>query len=616
MSLCDDLLEAIEGESRSGPNLCYDKVFDQIKEARIEDDDSLPAGDWMRAAKKADRVLVIKLAGETLAKRCKDLRLAGWYLESLLRKEGFSQLPGGVELLWKLQTEFWDSVHPEREEDGNLDLRIGALETAANLMGASLKAIPLTRSGFNLIQYQDAKMVGVETPDMSDEKAAARREAIGFGRATGEDLQRAIDGTPKPFYADLDGYLTKGLQALDELDEFQQEKYGDDYPSLGKLKSSIEDVKIVVGTVLAEKRKSDPDVDVGEAEPETEPQEEDYSDESSIDEADDLPVPAVVAPAPRRKAPTAGVPTDEQSAYAQIAAAAEFLRSLNSESPVPYLVCSALRLGETRIADLSNYSFAVAPPTETRQALRRLANDGNWESLLQECLRVMAEPCGRVWLDIHRYAWRAAQETSNYRLAAVVVTTVRGLLTDVPDLAGLIMDDDTPAANAETQQWIVAEILPPVAELPEGTQALERVEPEPIAGAVFVASSNVEKVPDIFDTAVMAVKRGRVAEAINMLVRDSEQQPSGRMRFQRRIQMAQLCLMANQGAVAYPVLRDLSVEMERRSLETWEGAEMLSAPLSLLLKCLDQRKASEQEREAIFERLCRLDPQAALTVRS
>src|SRR5665213_2077659 len=62
MPLHDDLLEPIEGENPSGPNLQYDKIFDQIKEARQEDDESIPSGTWERAIKKADRPLVIKLS--------------------------------------------------------------------------------------------------------------------------------------------------------------------------------------------------------------------------------------------------------------------------------------------------------------------------------------------------------------------------------------------------------------------------------------------------------------------------------------------------------------------------------------------------------------------------
>ena len=192
---------------------------------------------------------------------------------------------------------------------------------------------------------------------------------------------------------------------------------------------------------------------------------------------------------------------------------------------------------------------------------------------------------------------------------------MRALLVDVPDVRAMTLDDDTPAANAETQAWIDAEVLPPVAvaEVSEAASATEP-EPEPVyTPPAPVASLNgVGAAPDIYETALGVLKQGRMGEAIQMLVRDSELQPSGRARFHRRVQMAQLCLAADQAAVAYPVLRDLSSEIERRALETWESGEMLAQPLSLLLRCLHQRKGTEEEREAIFDRLCRLDPQAAL----
>ena len=43
MPLRDGLLDPIDGENPSGPDLRYDPVVDQIKEARREDDDTLPA---------------------------------------------------------------------------------------------------------------------------------------------------------------------------------------------------------------------------------------------------------------------------------------------------------------------------------------------------------------------------------------------------------------------------------------------------------------------------------------------------------------------------------------------------------------------------------------------
>ena len=84
MPVRDDLTEPIPGDNPSGADLYYDKVFLQLKEASFEEEDTLPAGDWGRTPKKADHNLVIKLAGEALAKRSKDIRLANYLLRSSL----------------------------------------------------------------------------------------------------------------------------------------------------------------------------------------------------------------------------------------------------------------------------------------------------------------------------------------------------------------------------------------------------------------------------------------------------------------------------------------------------------------------------------------------------
>ena len=119
MPLREDLLTPIAGENPSGADLYYDKVFDQIKEARREDDESLPEGDMVLAQKKkADHRAVVKLAGDALATRSKDLRLAGWLVESQMRIDGLKVLAPSVELLLALQQTFWPTLHP-MIEDGN-----------------------------------------------------------------------------------------------------------------------------------------------------------------------------------------------------------------------------------------------------------------------------------------------------------------------------------------------------------------------------------------------------------------------------------------------------------------------------------------------------------------
>ncbi|MEO6802074.1 MAG: type VI secretion system protein TssA [Granulicella sp.] len=617
MPLREDLLEPITGDNPSGANLYYDKVFDQIKEARIEDDDTGPAGAWERTAKKADHVLVIKLAGETLAKRSKDLRLAGWLIESLLKKEGLTLLSPCLDLIGKVQEQFWDTFYPEIEEDGNLDLRISSIESIMNRLAVLVQNAAITRSGLSALQFHESRRVGFEPAADTSEKRAARQDSISQGQVTGEDFDISFNATPKVSLVATEAALQDGLTLIDELGRFQEEKYGDDYPSMSKLVTAIETTKQVVTSLLNEKRKTEPDIEEAPPELEEEVVEPEPEPESSA-AADEAPVARQAAAPKTTKAGFSGVPTSPEQAYAAILGCAEYLGSEDVQSPAPYLICSGLRFGETRkVGSSPSPDFAMAPTTETRQAMRRLSNEANWEELTKLCLKTLAEPCARAWLDLHRYTWRAARELGSEAIAVAVATTVRGILLDIPEMRGWMLDDDTPVGNAETQQWIDTEILPPppVVEVEETLPVEEPVSFLPTAVASNGTNADEPKAPEIYDTATELLKRGKTGEAITLLVRDAELQPSGRKRFQRRVQVAQLCMLAKQDPIAYPVLTELSQEIERRGLETWESGEMLAHPLSLLLQCLDQRKASSEDKDALFERLCRLDPQAALGIR-
>jgi type VI secretion system protein ImpA len=623
MPLREDLLEPIAGDNPSGANLYYDKVFDQIKEARTEDVDFGRAGAWERTPKKADHVLVIKLAGETLAKRSKDIRLAGWLIESHLKREGLSLLRPSFELIWKLQEAFWETFYPEIEEDGNLDLRVSGVEGILTRVDSFMRNAAITRSGMSLLQYQDSRRIGFEVDAQSPEKKASRQDAIKQGIVTGEDFDASFAETPKTFYAETEASLEEALTVLDELGRFQEEKYGDDYPNMSRIITTITEVKQVVTVLLNEKRKTEPDV-VEVVEPPTpvEPVVVETPVSAAVPVVQDAAPQVAAQPIPQpvavKSSGFSGTPVSAEQAYAAVLSCAEYLFTENAQSPVPYLVCAGLRFGETRgVGAYPAPDFAVAPTTETRQAMRRLANEANWQELMKLCLKTLAEPCARAWLDLHRYTWRAAKETGSESTAVAVATTVRGLLLDIPEARGWMLDDDTPVANAETQQWIDTEILPPppIVEVEVAPPVEEPVSFTPSVSPSNGAHADEPKAPEIYDTATELLKRGKTGEAITLLVRDAELQPSGRKRFQRRVQVAQLCMAAKQDPIAYPVLTELSREIERRGLETWESGEMLAHPLSLLLQCLDQRKASAEDKEALFERLCRLDPQAALGMR-
>jgi len=89
MPLREDILNPIPGDNPSGADLRYDPLYPKIKEARREEAD-VPQGDWVAERKVADWGQVLKLANEAIAAKSKDLQLAAWLTEALIRKEGYA----------------------------------------------------------------------------------------------------------------------------------------------------------------------------------------------------------------------------------------------------------------------------------------------------------------------------------------------------------------------------------------------------------------------------------------------------------------------------------------------------------------------------------------------
>jgi type VI secretion system protein ImpA len=608
--LRDDLLNPIPGDNPSGANLRYERVYDQIKEARTEDDESIPSGAWARQIKRADYNMVLKLAGEALASKSKDLQLAAWLTEAHVKKEGIGLIQPCFKLFQDLQEQFWDTLYPEIDE-GDAGMRAVPIEWAANRVSVIVREAPVTRDGLNSFQYKESRAIGYEADaEYNEVKTKQRQQAIADGKPTAEEFDKSFNSTPKSWYVQLEGAFQSSLETMEELQIFCEQKYGDDAPGFGKMRTSLEEVKQVVTGLLNEKRKTEPDAPppeeiVDEPEPEPEPEVEAAGETQA--EA------APVAKAKSSKSMSAE-PVDRDDAFARVQACAKFLQTDNPSSPVAYMLHAALRFAETREAgSYPAWDFLAPPPTEKRQNLKRLASESNWSELLTEAIIAAGEPCGRGWLDVQRYIWRASYESSYPAISAAVISMVQGLLKDVPEIPTWTMSDDTPTANPETQKWLEEMVIPrPPEPVVEEVQA--EPEPEPVYAPTPSQQAREDAPPDILDTARELMARGRLPQALQLLMRDAAQQPSGRARFLRRLQMAQLCVGAGQAKVAYPVLDELVKEIDQRQLEEWEATDMISPPLALLLKCLDDSAENGSVRESVFNRLCRIDPIAAMDV--
>ena len=93
---------------------------------------------------------------------------------------------------------------------------------------------------------------------------------------------------------------------------------------------------------------------------------------------------------------------------------------------------------------------------------------------------------------------------------------------------------------------------------------------------------------------------------------EARMEKSGRGRFQRRLQLAQLCVLIGHENIALPILEQLTSEIDERGLEGWEKPALVAQPFTLLYQCLKKSEASPEAIQKIYDRICRLDPLQAL----
>jgi len=583
MPLREDLLQPIPGSNPAGANLRYDPSYDKIKEARREEDD-VEQGDWKRTLKVADWPLVIKLAGDALATKSKDLQIAAWLTEALLKQEGLGGLRAGLGLLQGLLEKFWDQLYPELE-GGDAELRAGSLNWVSRYLEAGVRTVPLNKAGHDMRKYKESRAVGYEADAKGDEKKqAARDAAISEKKLTAEEFDKAFDATPKAFYKQLVTDLDGTTKAIQELDALGEQKFGDASPSYSALGQALEEVQHAARQLLERKLQTDPD-----------------------------PVDAVAGGASGAAGgatgagPLAPEPTSVEDAAGRIASAARFLRRNDPRNPAPYLMIRGFRWGELRAGGPElDPRLLAAPPTPVRTHLKTLLLDQKWAELLDAAENIMATPNGRGWLDLQRYELTAAEQLGpDYQyVRGAIRGSLVGLLRDFPNLPDLTLMDDTATANVETRTWLQNGGL--IAAAAEGT------EPERPRAESAAPESRPRFGRPAFDRAMDEVRAGQPQKGIELLMREADQEKSSRARFLRRSEAAQIMVDTGLEAVALPMLKELLEQIEAHKLEDWEAGDAVARPMGLLYRCLDKLGGDADMKDNLYRQICRLDPVQAM----
>jgi type VI secretion system protein ImpA len=605
MPLRDDLLTPIPGDNPSGVYLRHDAklaLYDNIKEARRQDDE-LAQGDWQHERKLANYPQVVKLAQEALATKTKDLQLAAWLTEAFLHIESFAGLRQGLTLCTGLITQFWDTLYPPIEDD-DLELRAAPLEFLVTGLDFPLKSVPLTKDGHSWFQYKESRSVGYEDQAKTEKEREARAQKIADGKLTPDVFDRAFTETPKAFYRTSEKELDASLEALKKLDEVSEEKFGNAGPAFSKLKSTLEEVRHTVHALLEKKRETEPDP--------VEEQPAAAGAEGGAATGQASGVSGGGGPGITISVLTSSEPAERREAIATVARVAALLRRQDPRSPAPYLMMRGLRWGELRAKGLSDPSLLEAPSTELRQHVKRLALGKKWNELLETAENAMSLPCSRAWLDLQRLVVGACTALGEeYEpIAAAIRSELKNLLHDLPELLDASLLDDTPTANAETRVWL-QQLEGAQLEASEGSQAEEP--------AATSANNNgsvpswMEKSADPYVLAKDTLKAGQAEKAFEIMRKEIARQRSGRGRFERTLQMVELCVAAGKETIAQPLLDDLAAAIENHKLDEWEDRKMVAAALATLMKVSVKIKDDDSEKQKLFERICRLDPVRALS---
>lgn len=585
----EELLEPIDASSPSGKDLRYDPVMDAIQEARAEEDDSLPMGEWTRQAKRADYALVASLTRNALLKSSKDLWLAVWLGEATLKNDNYAALEPVLTFLIELQKHFWPTLFPEIEE-GDHSLRAAPLHWGLTRYTKLLHEFPITSNG---VSYETHKAIRAGSLQSTEDETTL----------TAEKLDAAIGATSKSFYVQISEALNKAQARLDELYLFCEENYAEEGPSFVSLRTALEELQNLSSQFLRLKQAQEPDLDpIIPPHPTSVEQESTPALTESYQEEANLSISAVeVTPPPPEQ--QASMVTKEsalhswEEAMQLLARCADFVAENHAAHPTAYLLALALQMGRESFEE-------SAPTSQTRLNLKRAVDTGNWEELLKESFAALRQDFGTRWLDLYRYIWQGSQALGSNTLSELSLLQARFLMERNSEAAQSFFVDDTPVANQETQRWLSQEVL--AQENPE-TNATTTLFLRP------ETSAPEQMEDDPYEVARALAIEGNLTAAVRQLLAQSPSTRSPREDFLRRVQVCRLLLEMGRREAAVPMLRQLLHEIQNRQLETWEEPSVLSEVFSLLLQALPPEE-DDRERVSVYSLLCRLDPAMALTL--
>lgn len=232
------------------PTSIYYQIKDARAAARTAERQNLMSDDPAAIYQKVTEWdTVLELAPKILTEHGKDLEIAAWYIEALIRAYGFAGLRDGLRLVNALIDKFWDDLYPLPDEDG-IETRVSPLtglngdDGDGTLIGP-IKQVLLTDGytdgGFAAWQYEQA--YEIETIVDPDKKEAR----IAQGGITLKTIENSVLETGASFFISLIEDLDECIEEFSNMSSILDEKCGHDAPPTSNIRNALKRVKEIIG---------------------------------------------------------------------------------------------------------------------------------------------------------------------------------------------------------------------------------------------------------------------------------------------------------------------------------------------------------------------------------
>lgn len=350
----DSLSEPFAGETVTGvdlrldssPTASFSRLRDARKSARAAERSNLFDGN----SNEADEHwrLVLELAPAILQAEAKDLEVASWYTEALVRKSGFQGLRDGFKLIHALIDKFWDDLHPYPDEDG-VATRVAALtglngEGAEGVLIVPMRNVPLTEHNetgpFNFWQYKQA----LDAQRITDEQG--RADVIAKNGFSVDDINRAVELSSQAFYADLRDDVRDALEEYKAVSQLLDEHCGiHDSPPTSNIINTLTEI---LGAITHIARLKLP--------------------EENVEPADNTNMETEQVAGSAASIANQAVKSRDD-AFRQLAQISDFFRRTEPHSPISYVIEKAVKWGNMSLAELIHELIPDSSSRDTYSSL-------------------------------------------------------------------------------------------------------------------------------------------------------------------------------------------------------------------------------------------------------